>query len=106
MNFSYLKDCALIPISIDSRFIYPGLVSLFIATVYFPLGLGQFLASSLTTQQQIISLFSNFTWMSDDLTVEQQAIVDHWSNPYVSIFVNLGIFVVVTVSSHFFLFVI
>lgn len=74
-----------------------------IATIYFPLGLGQFLASSLTTQQQIISLFSNFTWMSDDLTVEQQLIVDHWSNPYVSIFVNLGIFVVVTVSNHSYL---
>ena len=56
----------------DSRFIYPGLVSLFIATVYFPLGLGQFLASTLTTQQQINSLFSNFTWLKDDLTVSKR----------------------------------
>jgi hypothetical protein len=35
--------------------------------------------------------------MSDDLTVQQQAIVDHWTNPYCSIFVNLGVFMIVTV---------
>ena len=73
-------------------------MSLFIATLYFPLGLGQFLASELSTQQQIISLFANFTYMSDDLTVQQAQIVKYWSNDYCNIFVNLGIFVIVTVS--------
>lgn len=82
-----------------SRFIYPGLVSLFIATLYFPLGLGQFLASTLTTQQQIVALFSNFTWMSDELTVQQAQIVSHWTNEYCNIFVNLGVFMIFTVSS-------
>jgi len=74
----------------------------FIATVYFPLGTGQFLATTMTNRQQISSLFSNFTWISDDLTVEQAAIVAHWTNPYCSIFVNLSIYMVTTVSWDFF----
>ena len=88
--------------STNSRFIYPGLVSLLIASLYFPLGLGQFLASELTTQQQIIALFSNFTWMSDDLTPQQAQIVSYWTNDYANIFVNLGIFMIFTVSSKMF----
>jgi len=80
-----------------NRFIYPGLVSLFIATVYFPLGLGQFLASTLTTQQQINSLFSNFTWLKDDLTVEEETIVSHWINGHTNLLVNLGTFSITTV---------
>ena len=80
-----------------SRFIYPGIVSLFIATLYFPMGAGQFLASTLTHKQQITILFSNFTWMSDHLTVDQAAIVAHWNNPYCGILVNLSIYVVTTV---------
>ena len=83
-----------------SRFIYPALVSLFIATLYFPPGLGQFLVSELTTRQQIMSLFSNFTWMSDDLTVEQAGIVSHWTNEYSNLFVTLGIYMVATVHNH------
>ncbi len=82
---------------LSSRFIYPGLVSLFIATLYFPPGLGQFLVSTLTTRQQIMSLFSNFTWMSDDLTVEQAEIVGYWTNDYSNLFVTLGIYMVATV---------
>jgi len=80
-----------------SRFIYPAVVSLFIATLYFPPGLGQFLVSTLTTRQQIMSLFSNFTWMSDDLTAEQSEIVSHWTNEYSNIFVTLGIYMATTV---------
>jgi hypothetical protein len=81
----------------SSRFIYPAVVSLFIATLYFPPGLGQFLVSTLTTRQQIMSLFSNFTWMSDDLTTEQSAIVSQWTNEYSNIFVTLGIYMATTV---------
>nr|CAH0108618.1 unnamed protein product [Daphnia galeata] len=79
-----------------NRFIYPAVVSLFIATLYFPPGLGQFLVSTLTTRQQIMSLFSNFTWMSDDLTTEQSAIVSQWTNEYSNIFVTLGIYMATT----------
>ena len=84
-----------------SRFIYPGLMSLFITTLYFPLGLGQFLASTLSTRTQILHLFSNFTWVSDDLTVEQAEIVSHWVTESCSIFVNLSLYMLVTVSFHF-----
>ena len=80
-----------------SRFIYPGIVSLFIATVYFPLGTGQFLASTLTTRQQITSLFSNFTWISDDLTVEQTELVGHWTSSYGNVLLSLSIYVITTV---------
>lgn len=87
------------PIFDCSRFIYPGLVSLFITTLYFP-GFGKFLAPELSTRVQIIELFSNFTWVSDDLSTMQKDIVDHWA--YIgdtsSIFVNLSIFMVITVS--------
>jgi len=79
-----------------NRFIYPGLVSLFIATIYFPLGLGQFLASTLTTHQQIISLFANFTWIKDDLTVEEATLVNHWTNGHANVLVNLGVFTLTT----------
>ena len=81
-----------------SRFIYPGLVSLFIATLYFPPGLGQYLVSTLSTQQQIMSLFSNFTWMSDDLNIEQAQIVSNWTNGHSNPFVTLAIYMVSTVS--------
>lgn len=92
-----------------SRFIYPGLVSLFITTLYFPLGLGRFLASELSTRIQIIELFSNFTWVSEDLSAGQREIVSHWvagdvdniSSLISSIFINLSIFMVITVSSTF-----
>ena len=81
-----------------SRFIYPGLVSLFIATLYFPPGLGQYLVSTLSTQQQIMSLFSNFTWMSNDLNIEQAQIVSNWTNGHSNPFVTLAIYMVSTVS--------
>ena len=73
-------------------------MSLFIASIYFPLGLGQFMASTLTTQQQVISLFSNFTWSRDDLSVEQEDMIAQWRNQHTNIFVSLGIFSVITVS--------
>lgn len=73
-------------------------MSLFITTLYFPLGMGQFLASTLSTRTQILHLFSNFTWVSDDLTVEQSEIVSHWVTESCSIFVNLSLYMLVTVS--------
>lgn len=73
-------------------------MSLFITTLYFPLGMGQFLASTLSTRTQILHLFSNFTWVSDDLTVEQAEIVSHWVTESCSIFVNLSLYMLVTVS--------
>lgn len=88
-------------LSICSRFIYPGLVSLLIASLYYPLGLGKFLAPTLTTRQQIISLFSNFSWINEELTVRQAEIVSHWTNDQTNmfnLFTGLGIYMITTVS--------
>lgn len=73
-----------------NRFIYPFLVSLMVATVSFPLGLGQFLAGDLTTHDQVSTLFANFTWTKANLTVEEQAILNHWQTPWTGVIVNLA----------------
>nr|XP_022908827.1 chloride channel protein 2 [Onthophagus taurus] len=79
-----------------NRFLYPGLVALLISTVSFPLGLGQFIAGDLTTHEQVLNLFSNFTWTNSNLTVEQQAVLNHWITPYTGVFINLAGFVLFT----------
>ncbi|XP_065159562.1 chloride channel protein 2 isoform X3 [Atheta coriaria] len=79
-----------------NRFIYPGIVSLVVATVSFPLGLGQFMAGDLTTHDQVASLFSNFTWTRQNLTVEEQAMLNHWETPYSGVLINLSAFVAFT----------
>ena len=80
-----------------SRFLYPGIVVLLVSSVSFPLGLGQFTAGDLTTHQQVSNLFSNFTWTKGNLSVEEQALVAHWTTPYTGIYVNLVGFVLFTV---------
>lgn len=79
-----------------NRFIYPGIVSLMVATVSFPLGLGQFMAGDLTTHDQVVSLFSNFTWTRTNLTVEEQATLNHWETPYTGVLINLTCFIAFT----------
>ncbi|KAK1894789.1 Chloride channel protein 1 [Dissostichus eleginoides] len=44
------------------RLIYPGAVTLIIATLTFPPGFGQFMAGELMPRECINSLFDNFTW--------------------------------------------
>lgn len=88
------------------RFLYPGMVALSVATVSFPLGPGAYLAADLTTHDQVTTLFSNFTWSRNDLTVEQLAVVRHWIPPGVpsalaaaangAVFVNLAAFAAFT----------
>lgn len=68
-----------------------------VASISFPLGTGQFIAGDLTTHQQVVSLFSNFTWTKDNLTVEEQDIVNHWITPYSGVWVSLTGFVLFTV---------
>ena len=46
---------------------------------------------------QVLDLFSNFTWSSNDLAIDQDEIVSHWRNPYTDFYINLCIFIVVTV---------
>lgn len=73
-----------------SRFLYPFIISLLIATLMFPNGCGQFFGGHLTTHEQFTQLFTNFTWGRDDLTVEQDTIVKNWQSPYSNIYVNLA----------------
>ncbi|XP_024946620.1 chloride channel protein 2 isoform X2 [Cephus cinctus] len=79
-----------------NRFLYPGIVSLMVASVSFPLGLGQFMAGDLNTHDQVHGLFTNFTWTKDTLTVEENNIVKHWSTPYSDVFTGLLSFVAFT----------
>ncbi|XP_068158143.1 chloride channel protein 2-like [Drosophila tropicalis] len=72
-----------------NRFIYPGFIALIISTLTFPLGTGQFLGGQLSSDEQLSDLFSNFTWTSAHLSLEQAEIVSHWSTKYSSVFVNL-----------------
>ncbi|XP_055592934.1 chloride channel protein 2-like isoform X2 [Uranotaenia lowii] len=79
-----------------NRFLYPGIVSLIVATLSFPLGFGQFIAGELSTHEQVLQLFSNFTWTKHELTVEQAAVVSNWRTAYTDVFANLTIYLLFT----------
>lgn len=80
-----------------SRFLYPGIVTLLVASVSFPLGLGQFIAGDLTTHEQVTALFINFTWTKPNHTVEEMNILQHWSTPHTDVFIGLFGFIAFTV---------
>lgn len=68
-----------------NRFIYPGFMTLVVMSILFPPGIGKYMAADLGNQEQVLSLFSNFTW-SDSLSAEQAAVVAHWQTPEVDHF--------------------
>lgn len=72
-----------------NRFLYPGMVALLASTVSFPLGLGQYMAGDLNTHEQVVGLFSNFTWTKTDLTVEEADVLHHWTTRNTDVFVSL-----------------
>ncbi|GFG36827.1 hypothetical protein Cfor_08654 [Coptotermes formosanus] len=77
-----------------NRFLYPGIVSLMVASVSFPLGLGQFMAGDLNSHDQVAGLFTNFTWTKGNLNVEEAETVRHWITPHTDVFVSLAGFTV------------
>ena len=82
-----------------NRFIYPLLISSIISALSFPGGLGMFMAADTTTHEQVVTLFSNFTWAKDesDMSVEEFGHIKHWRDPYTdSVFVSLTIYIVTT----------
>ncbi|XP_059489334.1 chloride channel protein 2 isoform X2 [Neocloeon triangulifer] len=79
-----------------NRFLYPGIVSLMVASASFPPGLGQFMAADLTTHDQVHGLFTNFTWTKDNLTVEEIDVVRHWSTDLTDVHVSLAGFTLFT----------
>ncbi|XP_052003007.1 chloride channel protein 1-like [Xyrauchen texanus] len=73
------------------RLIYPGAVTLIIASITFPPGFGQFMAGELMPRECINSLFDNFTWTKiwgspAPPGLGRSAI---WLHPEVSVFVIL-----------------
>ncbi|XP_030641338.1 chloride channel protein 1 [Chanos chanos] len=78
------------------RLIYPGAVTLIIATLTFPPGFGQFMAGELMPRECINSLFDNFTWTkiwgsSPPPGLGRSAA---WLHPQVSVFIILLLFFV------------
>ncbi|XP_077382950.1 chloride channel protein 1 isoform X2 [Festucalex cinctus] len=78
------------------RLIYPGAVTLIIATFTFPPGFGQFMAGELMPRECINSLFDNFTWtkISADAPPPGLGRSAVWLHPQVSVFVILLLFLV------------
>ena len=82
-----------------NRFIYPLIISSLISAVSFPRGLGMFTASDTTTHEQVVTLFSNFTWTRDveEMSVSEYEHIKHWRDPYSnSVFVSLSVYIVTT----------
>ena len=82
-----------------NRFIYPLIISSLISGLSYPGGLGMFMAADTTTHEQVVTLFSNFTWAKDtsEMTVEEYAHVKHWRDPYSeSVFVSLSVYILTT----------
>ncbi|KAL0809944.1 hypothetical protein ABMA28_010799 [Loxostege sticticalis] len=74
-----------------NRFIYPGFMTLAVMSILFPPGIGKYMAADLGNQEQVLSLFANFTW-GDELTAAQASVVSHWSTPEVGYFGCLVIY--------------
>ncbi|XP_039973428.1 chloride channel protein 1 [Xiphias gladius] len=76
------------------RLIYPGAVTLIIATFTFPPGFGQFMAGELMPRECINSLFDNFTWtkISGSPAPPGLGRSSSWLHPHVSVFVVLLLF--------------
>lgn len=75
-------------------------MSLLVSTVSFPLGTGMYFAGDLTTHQQVMNFFSNFTWTHENLTADQHSMVKHWQTPHSGVFVSLICYVAYTVNIH------
>ncbi|XP_061770903.1 chloride channel protein 1-like isoform X2 [Nerophis ophidion] len=78
------------------RLIYPGAVTLIIATFTFPPGFGQFMAGELMPRECINSLFDNFTWTKITPSAPPAGLGRSavWLHPQVSVFVILLLFLV------------
>ncbi|XP_060533656.1 chloride channel protein 2 isoform X2 [Cylas formicarius] len=79
-----------------NRFLYPGIISLLVATITFPLGTGQFIAGDLTGHAQVTNLFSNFTWTKTNHTPFEESVIKHWKTEYSGVLFNLSCYVAFT----------
>uniref|UniRef100_A0A8C7G7X9 Chloride channel, voltage-sensitive 1a n=1 Tax=Oncorhynchus kisutch TaxID=8019 RepID=A0A8C7G7X9_ONCKI len=78
------------------RLIFPGVVTLVIASLTFPPGFGQFMAGELMPRECINSLFDNFTWTKIWGSPPPPGLgrSSAWLHPDVSVFVILLLFFV------------
>ncbi|KTF73877.1 hypothetical protein cypCar_00037443 [Cyprinus carpio] len=85
--------------AIIGRLIYPGAVTLIIASFTFPPGFGQFMAGELMPRECINSLFDNFTWTKIWGSPAPPGLGRSaaWLHPQVSVFVILLLFFVMKV---------
>ncbi|XP_068432435.1 chloride channel protein 1-like [Clinocottus analis] len=76
------------------RLIFPAVVTLFISTLTFPPGFGQFMAGELMPRECINSLFDNFTWtkLSGSPPPAGLGLSAAWLHPDVSVFLVLLLF--------------
>ncbi|XP_052224832.1 chloride channel protein 2-like [Dreissena polymorpha] len=80
-----------------SRFIYPGVVVLFVTSCTFPAGIGQFFASHLTHRKALGEFFSNLTWSDNKANnLNDEAILRNWNLPATNIYVTLVLFIINT----------
>lgn len=78
-----------------NRFIYPGVITLTIASLTFPPGFGQYFAGMITQKRAITELFCNFTWTGGVAeTMEEELIMSHWVHPHTNVHVSLLLFTI------------
>ncbi|XP_061493432.1 chloride channel protein 2 isoform X2 [Rhineura floridana] len=77
------------------RLLFPALVTLFIATLTFPPGFGQFMAGQLTQKETLVTLFDNRTWAKQGLAEEFEyiGVSEAWKHPRSNVFVTLVVFI-------------
>ncbi|XP_036038530.1 chloride channel protein 1 [Onychomys torridus] len=74
------------------RLLYPGIVTLVIASLTFPPGMGQFMAGELMPREAISTLFDNNTWVKhigDPQSLGQSAV---WIHPQVNVVIIILLF--------------
>ncbi|ERL90831.1 hypothetical protein D910_08176, partial [Dendroctonus ponderosae] len=89
----FITDFPYDPLELISRFVYPFFIILIISTVTWPPGIGQFIASDLIPKDQVVQLFSDFTWTQANHTLEQQEVLKHWTTRWTGIYANLVLFI-------------
>ncbi|NXB82839.1 CLCKB protein, partial [Donacobius atricapilla] len=76
--------------------VYTVLVVLLLASITFPPGLGQFMASRLTMKEHLISLFDNHTWGSlapnTSVVAKPGGLWQEWDHPSYTIYGTLSFF--------------
>lgn len=77
-----------------SRFLYPAMIVVIVATLSFPKGFGMFMAGQLTSKEAVVELFSNTAW-TGRVTEESEKYLLHWKTDYSNVYTTLVIYIIV-----------